>query len=160
MGTYKNEELRKQMVENGREWVKQGEFWLFGTANYYDGTVVSDDAANKDARYFFNMLDRKIIKRGDYRNNTRLKRMAFIETGRTRTNTHIHFFIKGIEKDDYEKIWNLSIQLWAEKIKRGYNLVMRDNLRAENRRDGYCWKELDNLNKNTLLVECCNFVFK
>ena len=86
--------------------------------------------------------------------------MAFIETGKTRTNTHIHFFIKGVEKDDYEKIWRLSVQLWAKKIKRGYNLVMKDNLGAENRRDGYCGKEIDNLNKNTLLAECCTFGFK
>ncbi len=160
MDDYKNEELRKQIVEKGREWVAQGEFWLFGTATYYDGTAISEDAANKDARYFFNMLDRKIIKREDYRNGIRLKRMAFIETGRTRTNTHIHFFIKGIVEDDYEKIWCLSVQLWAKKIMRGYNLVMKDNLGAEDGRDGYGWKELDNLNKNTLLVECCNFDFK
>ena len=101
MDIYKNEELRKQMVEKGKQWVAQGEFWLFGTATYIDGTAVSEDAANKDARYFFNMLDRKILRREDYRNGIRLKRMAFIETGKTRTNTHIHFFIKGMETDDY-----------------------------------------------------------
>lgn len=160
MEIYKNEELRKQMVEKGKEWVAQGEFWLFGTATYVDGTAVSEEAASKDARYFFNMLDRKILKREDYRNGIRLERMAFIETGKTRTNTHIHFYIKGIEKDDYKKIWRLSSQLWANKVKRGYNLVMKDNLGTENSRDGYCWKEIDNLNKITLLVECCTFDFK
>ncbi len=44
MEIYKNEELRKQIVTTGGEMVAHGKFWLFGTATYYDGTMISIEA--------------------------------------------------------------------------------------------------------------------
>lgn len=155
MKIYKNEDLRKQIVSTGSEWVAQQQFTLFGTATYYDGTLVGKDEAIRDTKYFFNMLDRKLIKRKDYEEGKKLQRLAFIETGRTRTNSHIHFYIKGNDEAIDRQIKELSEKLWAEKITRGYNLIMKDNIGAGTKRNSYCWKEMNNLNADTLLVECC-----
>src|SRR5210317_1576593 len=128
MEIFKNKYLYTKIENYGSAWVAQQQFWLFGTATYSDGTMISSDEARKDARLFFNALDRHILNRKDYDENRRLQRLAFIETGRTRTNTHIHFFIKGTKWHDYRQIWHLSEQLWADKITKGYNLVMQDNI--------------------------------
>jgi len=153
MEIYKNEELRQQIVNDGSKMVAQGEFWLFGTATYYDGTMISREKAEKDARYFFNMLDRKLLKRIDYIENRKLDRLVFIETGRTRTNTHIHFYIKGNNYVGYRQLEEKCIELWNEKIKKRHNIKLLDNLYAGNRRNGYCWKEMNNLNADVWHTE-------
>jgi len=148
MEIYKNEELRKQIVNDGGKWVGELQFWLFGTATYYDGTMISREKAEKDTRYFFNMLDRKLVKRIDYIENRKLDRLVFIEKGRTRTNTHIHFFIKGNDYVSYRELEEKCIELWNEKIQKRYDIKMLDNLYAGNRRNEYCLKEMTNLNAN------------
>jgi len=146
MKKYKNEELRKQIVDEGSKWVAQQDFWLFGTATYCNGDLVSREKAERDARYFFNMLDRKLLKRIDYEEGRKLDRLVFIETGRTRSNTHMHFFIKGNDYVSYKQIEELCVNLWDKKIENRHNLKMLDNKTAGNRRNGYCWKEMNDLN--------------
>ena len=156
MEIYKNEELRKQIVNDGSEWVGQQQFWLFGTAKYFDGTIISREEAEKDVSRFFNKLDRALLKRIDLIENRRLERLVFIETGRTRTNTHIHFYIKGNDYVGYEQIVEQCEKIWIEDIKKSYEMDMRDNKYAGNRRDGYCYKEMRNLNEDVLHVDCCH----
>ena len=160
MEIYKNEELRQQIVSSGSEWIAQQQFSFFGTANYYDGTSVSKEQAIRDAQYYFNMLDRRLLKRIDYNANKRLDRLVFIETGKTRTNTHIHFYIKGNNEATDWQIKELSGLLWTNKITRGFNVVLDDNTGTGNGRNGYCWKEMNNLNADALLVECCHINLK
>ena len=155
MEIYKNEKLRKQIVTEGSEWIGQQQFTFFGTATYYDGAAISRDEAVKDAKHFFNMLDRRVLKREDYNNNVRLNRLVFVETGRTRTNTHIHFYIKGNDDATEWHIKEICEHLWANKITKGYNLLLKDNKGTGNRRNGYCLKEMGNLNADALLVDCC-----
>lgn len=156
MEIYKNEELRKQIVSKGSEWVKQQQFWLFCTAKYYDGTVINREMAEQDANRFFNKLDRKLLKRIDLIEKRRLERLVFIETGKTRTNTHMHFFIKGNDYVSYEQIVEQCEKIWIKDIKKSYEMDMRDNKYAGNRRDRYCYKEMNNLNADVLHVECCH----
>lgn len=101
-------EIKNQFIEQGSSWVAQQQFWLFGTASYYDGEKIKRAEAEQDARHFFNMLDRKLICRLDYKENRRLPRLVFIESGRARDNTHIHFYIKGRGLKDYGKIKRFS----------------------------------------------------
>ena len=156
MEIYRNEDIRKQIVESGGQWVGQQQFWLFGTATYCDGTTVSREKAEKDARRFFNKLDRTLIKRIDLINGKRLERLVFIETGRTRTNIHIHFFVKGNDYVSYEQIVEQCEMIWAEQIDKSYEIDLRDNKYAGNRRNAYCYKEMNNLNADVLHVECCH----
>ena len=156
MDIYKNELLRKKIVSEGGEWVGQQQFWLFGTAKYYDGTVISREKAENDASRFFNKLDRVLLKRIDVIENRRIERLVFIETGRTRTNTHIHFFIKGNDYVSYEQIEEQCEKIWIEDIEKSYDIRMDDNRYAGNRRDEYCYKEMSNLNADVLYVDCCH----
>ena len=137
--------MKKLFIEQGGNWVAEQQFWLFGTAKYYEGRKVTRKAAEQDAKHFFNILDRKLICRSDCKRGRRLPRLVFIETGVTRDNTHIHFYIKGRDLiKDYNKIKMLSEEIWPTRIKRGLDLVMSDNIESNNKRKGYCWKELSN----------------
>ena len=137
------EETKKLFIEKGSSWIAQQQFWLFGTASYYKGDTISRAEAESDAKHFFNILDRQIISRKDYNENRRLKRLVFVETGRTRDNTHIHFYIKGRNLKDYKKIWRLSEEIWSDRIKKGRDLVMCDNIVSNYDRKGYTFKEAD-----------------
>ena len=157
MEIYKNEEWRKQIVKAGGEMVAQGKFWIFGTAKYIDGTMIRREKAEKDASRFFNTLDRKLLKRIDYNENRRLERLVFIETGKTRTNIHIHFYIKGNDYVDYEKFIEPCEKIWTEEIEKSYDIQL-DNI-YDNGVSEYCWKEMNNLNADVLLGKCCHFNF-
>jgi len=136
-------ETKRLFIEKGSSWIAQQQFWLFGTATYYNGETISRAEAESDAKHFFNILDRKIISRKDYNENRRLKRLVFVETGRTRDNTHIHFYIKGRNLMDYKKIWRLSEDIWGDRIKKGRDLEIRDNIDGNYERKGYTFKESD-----------------
>jgi len=86
------------------------------------------------------MLDRNLLRRIDYIENRKLERLVFIEKGRTRTNTHIHFFIKGNDYVDYRQLEEKCTELWNKKIKKRRDIKMLDNLYAGNRRNKYCLK--------------------
>ena len=154
MGIYKNEELRKKIVNDGGKWVGEQKFWLFGTAKYFNGTMISREEAERDASRFFNKLDRALIKREEYREEIKLERLVFIETGKTRTNTHIHFYIKGNDYVGYKQLEEMCQIIWVEDIVKGYEMDIRDNIYAGNRRNEYCYKEMRNLNEDVLHVAC------
>lgn len=156
MKIYKNEELRRKIVNEGGKWVGEQKFWLFGTAKYYDGTMISREMVEKDASRFFNKLDRVLMKRKDLIDGKKLDRIVFIETGRTRTNTHIHFFIKGNDYVSYEQIVEQCEIIWTEQIDKSYDIRMDDNRYAGNRRNEYGYKEMNNLNADVLFPKCCH----
>ena len=155
MEIYKNEEWRQRILEEGTKWVAEGKFTIFATANYYDGKCVSKEQAMRDAVHYFNMLDRRVLKRIDYNNGVRLERMVFVETGRSRKNTHLHFYIKGIDEETEWKIKEICRHLWSKKIRKGFNLSISDNRSANGRLDAYCWKEQKDLNNEVLAVGSC-----
>lgn len=159
MEIYKNEEWREQIVSEGGKWVGEQQFWMFGTAKYGDGTMISREEAERDASRFFNKLDRALIKREELREGIRLDRLVFIETGRTRTNTHIHFYIKGNDYVSYKQLEEMCEIIWVEDIDKSYDIEMRDNKYAGNRRNAYCYKEMNNLNADVLFPKCCHINF-
>ena len=156
MEIYKNEEWHKQIVKEGGNWVGQQQFWLFGTAKYGDGTIISREQAEKDASKFFNKLDRTLLTRKEVIDGNRLERLVFLETGRTRKNMHMHFFIKGNEYVSYEQIVEQCEIIWMEEFDNTYEMDTRDNRNVGNVRDAYCYKEMNNLNADVLHVKCCH----
>jgi len=137
-------EVKKQFIEQGSSWVAQQQFWLFGTATYKKGIRISREKAESNIKYFFNMLDRKIICRKDYNEKRRLQRLVFIERGKTGEDTHMHFYIKGRQLKDYRKIKLLCEELWTTKIHNARDIEVLDNIEHNTARKNYCWKELHN----------------
>ena len=97
--------------EQGAVWTRQQNFWLFGTCTYVDGTAVTRTQCVRNAQRFFNNLDRSVLGRRRsvlgrrlYRENIRLPRLVYVETGRFRVNTHIHFYISGYAWQHYRMI--------------------------------------------------------
>ena len=108
--------------------------------------MICREKAEKDASRFFNTLDRKLLKRIDYNENRRLERLVFVETGKTRTNTHIHFYIKGNDYVGYKQLEEMCEEIWDDKIEKAYEIKRFVKLNAGNKRNAYCWKEMNDLN--------------
>ena len=151
VGDYKKVGLIRQA---GANWVEQAGYWLFGNCTYVDGNMVSEDKAIRDAKFFFNAIDRHVLSRKALRAGQRLERQVYLERGKARTNTHLHFFIKGKVLEHYEIIQQVAERLWNEKIYGSHNCIVLDNTSVN--RNSYGWKEFNNLRAMTLLVECCN----
>jgi hypothetical protein len=149
-------ERNNQLRLAGAEWLAKQKFWLFGTAIYVDGSEVANDEALRDAKHYFNTVDRQILSRRDYNEGRRLQRLVFLETGRFRANTHIHFFIKGTHLSQYRHIKEAAEENWTRHIRKASNVLVLDNIEHIHERKGYCWKEFDGINSDTLLIECCH----
>lgn len=150
------QDIRERIRTEGAQWLAEQQFWLFGTARYADGSKIKEHRAIKDARHYFNTIDRALLARKDYNQGHRLKRLVFLETGRSRTNTHIHFYIKGTALNQYRHIKLAAEQLWTRHILQARDCVVLDNINLNNERKGYCWKEFDTIRSTTLLVDCCH----
>ena len=149
-------DIRQRIKAEGAQWIAQQKFWLFGTARYYDGTQVGRGQAEQDCRHYFNTIDKKILRRRDYNEATRLQRLVFIETGRNRVNTHIHFFIKGTHLKQYKHIKHIAEENWNRHIKQASDCVVLDNIDLIHERKGYCWKEFDSIRSEALYLPCCH----
>lgn len=155
---YTHYEMIEKIKSAGANWVAEQQFWLFGTARYYDGSKIVRREAERDCRHYFNTIDRQILARRDYNEGTRLQRLVFLETGRNRDNTHFHFFIKGTHLTKYRHIKQVAEANWRRHIHKASDCVVLDNIGHAHERKGYCWKEFDSLSSETLLVECCHLL--
>jgi hypothetical protein len=127
--TYREHELRKRIKTEGATWVAQQQFWLFGTAKYFDGTEIHERKAHKDIRHYFNTIDKAILRRRDYEEGRRIQRLVFIERGKTRTNTHFHFFKKGTHLRQYRTIWHTAEANWTRHIQGADSILIQDNIK-------------------------------
>lgn len=144
----------ERMRIDGAKWVRQQNFWLFGTATFIDGSQITDAQATADAKHFFNILDRKLLTRKQLNEGTRLERLVFLEHGKLGANTHLHFFIKGNHWRHYRQI-SESCSIWQSRIGLAHNLIIKDNLGVDNTRSEYCWKEFTEKRSDVLLPDCC-----
>jgi hypothetical protein len=149
-------ETIQRIKADGAAWIAQQDFWLFGTATYLDGSEICELEAIRDARHYFNAVDRQILARRDYNEGRRLQRLVFLETGRLRVNTHLHFFIKGTHLKQYRHIKAATEELWVRQVQKASNVLVQDNIVGKHERKGYCWKEFDSLHSTVLLVDCCH----
>jgi len=148
------EDTRK-LREAGKRWVEEIGFWLWATCQYVDGSLVSDRRCIRDAQYFFNMLDREVLCRELIREGIRLPRLVFLETGKSRENTHFHYFIMGYEWEQYSSIRDVSKYFWESSILQARDCVVQDNMSSRDNRSGYPWKELQKRDDKVLMTECC-----
>lgn len=153
---YAEHELRERIKAEGASWVAQQQFWIFGTAKYFDGTEIHEQKAHKDIRHYFNTIDKAILRRQDYDEGRRLQRLVFIERGKTRTNTHFHFFLKGTHLRQYKTIWHTAQENWTKHIQGAADIQIQGNIEFIYERKGYCWKEFDSIRSETLQVPCCH----
>lgn len=140
---------------DGAAWLREQNFWLFGTATFKDGSQVTGEQAIADSKHFFNILDRRMLTRKELAAGLRLERLVFLEYGRLGVNTHMHFFIKGRRWRHYREIYSACDEIWQERISKAHNLLIRDNLGVDDTRSEYCWKELSAQHSDVLLTECC-----
>lgn len=139
----------------GKAWTQASNYWLFGTATYKQGDLVSADKLERDARRFFNALDRAILPRVAVKAGIRLPRHVYAENGRFGLNRHMHFFLKGRLWPHHGLILHHAEPLWLKTVFGARDLTLEDCLQPNNRRSGYGWKEYKRLADTTLLASCC-----
>ena len=143
-----NEKLRKAHAE----WALDQDFELFGTLKFLDGHSVHSDVAKKRLRYFFNMLDRKVRGAKAIEAGNRITRFVYLETGRSRDNTHAHFLIKGSTLEETKDIIRHTYELWSKvdmSADAQYELI-EDNKGISH----YCVKEQDTRGSEILFTDC------
>ena len=134
------------------KWNSEGDFAFFGTIKFLDGWRINDYIVRKRACYFFNMLDRKVLGQKTVRQGIRLRRMVYMEKGKSRENRHIHFYTKGITAKQNKEIIKQAHKLFG-KVTNAYDLQIV-GLSKHERIAGYCNKEIDALDNEVLILEC------
>ena len=91
--------------------------------------------------YFFNCVDRKIYSHKDIKEGKRVKRMVYLEKGRSRQNLHTHFFYKADTFEEAEKIASIMKYIWHKKIYEAKDIQIIDNTKTTDNRHAYAMKE-------------------
>jgi hypothetical protein len=147
-------EYCKRMVEGVGNWIAAENYTLFGTATYIDAMNVRTQKAHKDAPHFARLLSRRVLgKHKVDREGTYLPMMTFIERGKNRDKTHIHFFIKGYTLKQTKGIIYHSNRIWQSKIDCSLDLVIKDELEAQRRT--YTMKEQLSYDDEILCPNAC-----
>ena len=136
------------------DWIASNNFTLFGTATYIHPTNVRIEKAHRDASHYVRLLSRKILgKHLVDRKNIYLPMMIFVERGRNRDNTHLHFFTKGYTLTHTKQIVVHANCLWQQKINNALDVVIKDEREAQRRT--YTMKEQLALDDEILSPQAC-----
>ena len=136
------------------EWVAMNKFSLFGTATYKHPQNVRLDKAHKDAAHFARLLSRRVLgKHTVDRQHIYLPMMMFVERGKNRDNTHLHFFTKGYTLTHTKQIVVHANCLWQQKITNALDVVIKDEREAQRRT--YTMKEQLALDDEILSPQAC-----
>tara|TARA_B100000989_G_C19250288_1_gene347810 strand:+ start:232 stop:510 length:279 start_codon:yes stop_codon:yes gene_type:complete len=71
----------------------------------------------------------------------RVKRMVYLEKGRSRENFHTHFFYKADTFEEAEQIAEIMKGIWQSKIKEANDIQIIDNTKAKDNRQAFAMKE-------------------
>ena len=146
----------RKLKEAIADWIAENDFTIFGTLNYYNAKNIRLNKAHKDAATFMRKLNLTILgKHKVDRLNTYFNSITFVERGRNRDNTHIHFFIKGETLQDEKDISYYAYRIWNKaNIINANNVVLKDEAYAQRR--SYCLKEQQALDDLILCTNACN----
>lgn len=136
------------------DWIASNNFTLFGTATYIHPTNVRIEKAHRDASHYVRLLSRRILgKHLVDRKNIYLPMMMFVERGRNRDNTHLHFFTKGYTLKHTKQIITYANEIWQSKIDYALDVVIKDEYEAQRRT--YTMKEQLALDDEILCPKAC-----
>ena len=108
---------RHKTIEAQAQWQKEQNYTHFGTATFNFINTLNEEKALKTLSYFFNCVDRQIYKHKGVKEGKRVKRMVYLEKGRSRENLHTHFFYKADTFEEAEQIGEIMKGIWQSKIK-------------------------------------------
>ena len=125
-------------------------FDLFGTLKFVDENI-NEFIAKRRLAYFFNMLDRKVRNAKEVKGGNRLNRFVYLESGKSRSNLHAHFFIKGSTLKETKDIIVKANRLCL-KVEKAHNIDIKLNEDIVGTSE-YCVKEMDNIDKDILVLD-------
>jgi hypothetical protein len=144
----------EKMKEAMGKWIAENNFTLFGTATYVHPINVKIEKAHRDAAHFARILSREILgKHLVDRQNTYLPMMMFVERGKQRDNTHLHFFTKGYTLKHTKQIITLADKIWKKRIDYSLDVLIKDEHEAQRRT--YTMKEQLALDDDIISPKAC-----
>lgn len=147
-------ETCQSMKDAVGEWITTQRFPLFGTATYRHPHHIRVEKAHRDASHFTRLLSRKVLgKHTVDRQGRYLTTMMFVEQGKDRNNTHIHFFIKGYTLKHTKGIIYNANRIWKSKIDNALDVMILDEREAERRT--YTMKEQLALDDEIISPKAC-----
>ena len=132
---------RHKTIEAQAQWQKEQNYTHFGTATFNFINTLNEEKALKRLSYFFHCVDRKIYSHKDIKEGKRVKRMVYLEKGRSRQNLHTHFFYKADTFEEAEKIASIMKYIWHKKIFEAKDIQIIDNAKTTDNRHAYAMKE-------------------
>ena len=136
------------------EWIATQHFPLFGTATYRHPHHIRVVKAHRDASHFARLLSRKVLgKHTVDRQGKYLTTLMFVEQGKDRKNTHIHFFIKGYTLNHTKGIIYNANRNWKSKMDNASDVLILDEREAERRT--YTMKEQLALDDEIIIPKAC-----
>jgi len=124
----------EKLKEAMGKWIAEHNFTLFGTATYVNPINIKVEKAHRDAAHFARLLSRNILgKHLVDRQNTYLPMMMFVERGKYRDNTHLHFFTKGYSLKHTKQIITLANDIWKKNIDFSLDVLIKDEREAQRR---------------------------
>ena len=136
------------------EWIATERFPLFGTATYRHPQHIRVEKAHRNASHFTMLLSRKILGKHTLdRQGKYLTTMMFVEQGKDRDNTYIHFFIKGYTLKHTKGIIYNAKCIWKSKIDNALDVLILDEPEAERRT--YSMKEQLALDDDIISPKAC-----
>ena len=147
-------ETCQSMKDAVGEWITTQRFPLFGTATYRHPHHIRVEKAHRDASHFTRLLSRKVLgKHTVDRQGKYLTTMMFVEQGKDRNKTHIHFFIKGYTLKHTKGIIYNANRIWKSKIDNALDVLILDEREAERRT--YTMKEQLALDDEIISPKAC-----
>lgn len=145
-------ELMKRDVAS---WLSENRFTIFGTLTYRNPQHIRRHKAHRDAAHYMRLLSIKVLGREVVdRQNTYLPSLTFVEQGKQRDNTHIHFFIKGYTLQNEKDISYYSYRIWDRQyIDNANNVVLK--AQYEGQRLTYGLKEQHALDDEIISPKAC-----
>lgn len=140
MNTKSQQFNRENIINAHKQWMDELAYPYFVTLSYNYQSVTSLVRAKKSLSRFFNALDKKVRTKEELAMGQRIERMVYIESGKSGTNYHSHFFYKPKSQMDNLRIQYWIHELWTTKVRFAEDVVIKTNGEGDDRH-GYCMKE-------------------
>lgn len=93
------------------DWLNQVEWQVFGTLKFSDGSIISEQQAERSVKIFFNKLDRLYFGSNLVKSGQRIERVTFRHLGTSGENLHYHFIANPL--GNVAKFCENAKQIWG-----------------------------------------------
>lgn len=147
--------MKNAQINELQKWLETTNWNVFGTLKSISGEDISLPVATKNARSFFNKLDRLYLGSELVSKGNRIERMVFLHQGISGQNTHFHFLAH--TQSNVEQFCENARCLWQETNELNSSVLQTviEPIISIPRATTYCLHEFNRLGADTLALDMC-----